>query len=197
MHNEVIKLEDTIVSIATHPGKSAIGVIKLSGKDSIKIVSSLFKSKKKKNLKKVNSYSLHYGWIIDDRTAIDEVIIAIMRGPCSHTREDVVEIYSHSGNFVLNKILDLCIAGGARLAEGGEFTKRAYINGRIDLVEAEAVNDVINATTEEGLRLGITQLSGALSSKLEKLLDTLRNICIHLEAESNYLLFSDSFSFYF
>lgn len=196
MLSETVKLKDTIVSIATFPAQAAVGIIKLSGSRSIDIVSSVFKPKNNKNLKKVRNFSLHYGHIIAgnghsgakkiDSVIIDEVLVAVMRAPDSYTREDVVEIHSHSGQYLLNTILELCVSKGARLAEPGEFTKRAFLNGRIDLVQAEGVLDAINATTDDSLRLSMDQLSGRLSQKLEDILEDLRRVCIELEASFSF-----------
>lgn len=195
MQDELKKLKDTIVSVATFPAQAAIGVIKLSGDKSLDIVEKMFRAKAEKDLRKVDTYTMHYGWIVDanktkkneiSESRIDEVIVAVMRGPKSHTCEDVVEIYTHSGQFVLNKIMELCLKHGARLAEAGEFTKRAFLNGRIDLVQAEAVNDVIAATTDESLRLGVGQLAGKLSLVIDELLEHLEFISVHMEADISF-----------
>ena len=114
---------------ATYPAGAAIGVIKISGAKALDIAAKVFLSKNKKNLKKVANYTLHYGWIKDKDKVVDEVLIGIMRAPNSYTRENVVEIYSHSGSFVLDRIINLVLSQGARLADPGEFTKRAYLSG--------------------------------------------------------------------
>lgn len=191
MRNQ-LSLDDTIASIASFPAKAAVGVIKISGKDSFRIISKIFKPKRKKDIRKVKTYTLHYGFIVDKpyrgikERIIDEVLIGVMRAPFSYTREDVIEIYSHSGQVVLTKILDLVLKQGARLASPGEFTQRAFLNGRIDLAQAEAVLDIVEAKTEKALELGIFQLKGGLSKALQEIEEILEKICSTLEAELNF-----------
>ncbi len=165
--------EATIAAIATPPGPGAIGVIKISGNLAEKILKRLFKPLKP--LKEFQSHRLYYGFIKDPRTGelVDEVLVTLMRKPRSYTREDVAEIYGHSGYLVLTKILELVLREGARLAEPGEFTKRAFLNGRIDLSQAEALLDLINARSEEALRLALNQLRGALAEKILALKEAL------------------------
>ncbi|OAG27612.1 tRNA uridine-5-carboxymethylaminomethyl(34) synthesis GTPase MnmE [Thermodesulfatator autotrophicus] len=159
--------EATIAAIATPVGPGAIGVIKVSGSLSEHILKRLFRPKKP--VKEFQSHRLYYGYIVnpETETPVDEVLVTLMRNPHTYTREDVLEIYGHSGYLVLTKILELVLKEGARLAEPGEFTKRAFLNGRIDLSQAEALLDLINARSEESLKLALNQLRGALAEKLK------------------------------
>ncbi len=176
--------DDTIAAISTPLGEGGVGIIRLSGKDSIQIIERIFSSPKKKSLNNLKSYRVIYGHIIDPLAGkkVDEVLVTIMRSPHSYTKEDVVEINCHGGMIILRKTLELVLKQGARLAEPGEFTKRAFINGRIDLSQAEAVLDLIKSKTDESRRIAIEQLQGGLSEKITELRDRLTEICIHIEA---------------
>ncbi len=176
--------DDTIAAISTPFGEGGIGIVRLSGKDSLDIVDKIFFSPKNKRVKELQSYRIIYGYIIDPATGekIDEVIVSVMKSPYSYTREDVIEINCHGGMIPLRKTLELVLKQGARLAEPGEFTKRAFINGRIDLSQAEAVLDLIRAKTEESSRIALEQLQGGLYEKITALRDTLTEICVHVEA---------------
>ncbi|MFH0932719.1 MAG: tRNA uridine-5-carboxymethylaminomethyl(34) synthesis GTPase MnmE [Nitrospirota bacterium] len=176
--------DDTIAAISTPLGEGGIGIVRLSGKDSVGIVEKIFSSQKNKSLKDLGSYKVIYGHIKDPVTGeeIDEVLVTVMHSPHSYTREDVVEINCHSGMVTLRKTLELVLKEGARLAEPGEFTKRAFINGRIDLTQAEAVLDLIKSKTDESRRIAIEQLQGGLSEKITILRDGLKELCAHLEA---------------
>ncbi len=175
---------DTIAAISTPIGEGGIGIIRISGSKSISIASKIFKSPKEKDLYNLKSHTIHYGFIIDPETSekIDEVLLTIMRAPNTYTKEDVVEINCHGGYVILNRILNLVIRYGARLAEPGEFTKRAFLNGRIDLSQAESVIDLIRAKTEEAQRIAMEHLSGKLSEKINSLRDSLTRVCAHIEA---------------
>lgn len=175
---------DTIAAIATPLGEGAIGIVRLSGKDAIPIADSFFSSPKNKKLADTGSHRLIHGFIKDPLTgtAIDEVLVAVMKAPLTYTREDVVEINCHGGILPLRKILELVLKSGARLAEPGEFTKRAFLNGRIDLSQAEAVLDMIRARTEVSGRLALEQLSGGLFEEITSLRDRLTCICVNIEA---------------
>jgi len=159
-----ITLDDTIVAVSTPIGEGGIGIVRLSGKDSLKLADRIFLAKDGKKPSRFKTYTVHYGHIVendrresraksrderrttsDERRIVDEVILTVMKAPRSYTKEDVVEINCHSGIAPLKKILDLCLFNGARLAEPGEFTKRAFLNGRIDILQAEAVLDIIKA----------------------------------------------------
>lgn len=176
--------DDTIAAISTPMGEGGIGIVRLSGKDSIEIAEKIFSSPKKKSLKNMKSNSIIYGHIHDPLTSkkIDEVLVTVMRSPNSYTKEDVVEINCHGGMITLRKTLELVLKQGARLADPGEFTKRAFINGRIDLSQAEAVLDLIRSKTDESRRIAIEQLQGGLSAKITELRDRLIEICVHIEA---------------
>ncbi|MGB9715416.1 MAG: tRNA uridine-5-carboxymethylaminomethyl(34) synthesis GTPase MnmE [Thermodesulfovibrionales bacterium] len=176
--------DDTIAAISTPLGEGGIGIIRLSGKDSVSIVEKIFYSPKNRLLKDIPSHKLLYGFIKDPLTGekIDEVLVTIMRSPYSYTKEDVVEINCHGGMLPLRKTLELVLKEGARLAEPGEFTKRAFINGRLDLSQAEAVLDLIKAKTDESRKIALQQLQGNLSQKISILRDTLKEICANIEA---------------
>jgi len=179
-------LSDTIVAVATFPAAAAVGIVKLSGADAIRIVAGIFAPKRPKDLRTVPTYTLHYGWIVEKKKQIDEVLVAVMRGPHSHTAEDVVEIQSHAGAYVLDRIVKLCCSRGARLARPGEFSLRAFVNGRIDLVQAEGALDVIEASGEEALRLGMSQVNGRLSAAIAELEAVLEHAHALLEAELSF-----------
>ena len=156
-----VPFQDTIAAIATPIGAGGIGIIRISGPDAVKVASALFRSAAF-DPRAPQSHRLYYGTIVDpqDGSSIDEVLLTCMLAPRSYTREDVVEINCHSGLTVLRKILELVIQSGARPAEPGEFTKRAFLNGRIDLAQAEAVIDIIEAKTEASLKIASSQLQG-------------------------------------
>ncbi len=162
---------ETIAAIATPIGNSGIGIIRVSGKDAVNIVDQSFVNKNYKNiLKNMNSHTIHYGFIIDEnKDIVDEVMISYMKAPNSFTAEDTVEINCHGGILVMNHILQIIIKSGARLADPGEFTKRAFLNGRIDLSKAEAVMDVISSKNEIALKNSINQLRGSVFTKIKGL----------------------------
>lgn len=196
-------LGDTIAAIATFPSKSALGVVKISGKSSLPIISRIFKPAKNKNIKKVKTHTLHYGWIVEKsripacpagrknkksntNNLIDEVLVSVMRTPNSYTREDVVEVSSHGGTVVLNKILEIILEQGARLALPGEFTYRALVRGRIDLLQAEGVLGIVEAKSLEALELASSQLKGYNSQKIEKLKAGIKELFVHTESLINF-----------
>ncbi len=180
--------EDTIAAISTPPGESGISIVRLSGKDAVKIAKKIFSSRKEKDLEKVPSFSSHFGHIVDPKSKeiIDEVIAGVMRAPATYTREDVVELNCHGGPVPVRRTLELLLSYGARLAEPGEFTKRAFLNGRIDLAQAEAVMDVIKARTEEGLKAAVNQLKGGLSAKIKEIAAGLTEACVSIEANIEF-----------
>lgn len=179
---------DTIAAIATSLGESGISILRVSGNNSLKIVDSLFKGKNGRKLIDIKSYTMRYGYIIekDSGDIIDEVIVSFMKSPHSFTTEDTVEINCHGGIVVTRKILEQVIKAGARLAEPGEFTKRAFLNGRIDLSEAEAVIDIIRAKTEVSAKSAVMQSQGNVSREIVKLRGKLLEIIAHIEATVDY-----------
>ena len=174
---------ETIAAVATAMSNSGIGIIRISGDDSIKIADMIFKSvKKDKKLVNVKSHTVHFGHIVEGNNVIDEVLVTVMKAPNTYTREDVVEINCHGGVTVLKKVLNLILQNGARPAEAGEFTKRAFLNGRIDLSQAEAVIDVINAKNEYALSNSVSQLKGGISVKIKEIRDSILNQIAFIES---------------
>ncbi|ACI21790.1 MULTISPECIES: tRNA uridine-5-carboxymethylaminomethyl(34) synthesis GTPase MnmE [Thermodesulfovibrio] len=175
---------DTIAAISTPLGEGGIGIIRISGRQAISIASKIFHSPKGINLQNVKTHTIHYGFIIDPSTQerVDEVLVTVMRAPNTYTREDIVEINCHAGYITLKRILDIVLYEGARLAEPGEFTKRAFLRGRIDLSQAESVIDLIRAKTEQAQKIALEHLSGRLSIKINELRDALMRVCAHIEA---------------
>lgn len=137
----------TIAAISTAPGIGGIGIIRISGKNTYKVLEKIFKPKHSVDFDNIKGYTIKYGYIMDKENIIDEVLVSFFKAPNSYTTEDLCEINSHGGTYIVRKILELCLENGAELAEPGEFTKRAFLNGRMDLSQAEAVIDVINAKT--------------------------------------------------
>ncbi len=174
--------DDTIVAIATAVGESGIGIVRISGKQALAVADEIFVSRENKKPSSFKTYTTHYGWIMK----VDEVILTVMRSPKSFTREDVVEINCHGGIVALRKILDLTLEHGCRLAEPGEFTKRAFLNGRIDLTQAEAVLDIIRAKTDSALMVGVEQLKGNLSNELQRIRAALLDALALLEANIDF-----------
>lgn len=179
---------DTICAIGTRTGESAIGIVRLSGSDAIKITKKIFLSASGKTVKEMVSFTMAYGYIIDERKDIvDQVILSIMKGPKSYTREDIVEINCHGGIVATNKVLNLCLSNGARMSDPGEFTKRAFLNGRIDLTQAEAVIEIIRAKTEQSLKIAANNIKGNIKNKLENQRKELLEILIDLEASIDFI----------
>lgn len=180
-------MEDTITAIATAPGESGIGIIRISGEKAIQILKDIFISYSKKT-QQLENRKLTYGHIVDKdkNETIDEVLVAYMKGPNTYTREDVVEINCHGGMISVRKILELILNKGARLAEKGEFTKRAFLNGRIDLSQAEAVIDMITAKTDKGFDVALNQLEGYLSQHIRKIRHSLLEIIAHVTVNIDY-----------
>lgn len=160
---------DTISAIATAIGEAGIGIVRISGKDALSVADRVFRSKDGGKPSEFKTYTVHYGWVVSQEEVIDEVILTIMRAPKSYTKEDIVEINCHGGIVALRRILDVVSANGCRLAEPGEFTKRAFLNGRIDLTQAEGVLDIIRAKTDSSLNVGVEQLKGNLSCRIDDL----------------------------
>lgn len=160
---------DTIAAVATSMTNSGIGIIRISGENAVKVADKIIQLKENKKLSECPSHTIHYGFVKDGNHIIDEVIVLLMMAPRSYTREDTVEIDCHGGILVMNRILDIVFKNGARPAEPGEFTKRAFLNGRIDLAQAESVIDVINAKNDFALKASMNQLSGAVSSEIHRI----------------------------
>ena len=180
--------EDTIAAVGTRPGEAAIGIVKLSGEESISIADKIFKSKNNKRLKDMKTYNMIYGNIVDkDGNIIDEVIVTLMKKPRSYTREDVAEINCHGGMAATTKVLELCIENGARTAEPGEFTKRAFLNGRIDLSQAEAVIDLVKSKTEQSLKIAAKNLKGDVGKEIRKLREMVMDVMVQLEASIDFI----------
>ncbi len=181
-------MNDTIVAVSTSHLIGAISIVRLSGDEAISIVNKTFKGK---NLEKVPTHTINYGHIYDGADLIDEVMVTIMRAPKTYTKEDVVEINCHGGQYVTQRILELMIKNGARMAEAGEFTKRAFLNGRIDLTQAEAVMDVIDAKTKESLKLANVALRGDVKKKIEALRSKLVTCIAKIEVNIDYPEYED------
>lgn len=180
-------LNDTIAAISTPVGEGGIGIVRLSGSCALKIADKVFASKDPLSPSGFKSYTTHYGWVIDEKkNIVDEVILTVMRSPKSFTREDVVEINCHGGIVALRAVLGLVLENGCRLAEAGEFTKRAFLNGRIDLAQAEAVVEIIRAKTDSTLKMGLEQLKGGLSLKINRICASLLEILSPIEARIDF-----------
>lgn len=180
--------KDTICAVATAAGKAALGVIKISGPNAVGVVAGLFVPAKRKDIRRASGFSLHYGWVTEPvpgkskKRVVDEVLVSIMRKPRSYTREDVVEISSHGGALVTNKIIGLLRQRGVRLALPGEFTYRAVAGGRIDLLQAQGIVDIIEAKNETGLAAAVTQLRGEYSRTISRLYDDVSEFLTRVEA---------------
>ena len=183
---------DTIAAISSAPGEGAIGIVRLSGDDALAIADKVYKLGQKK-LSTQDSHTIHYGHIVDpkDGQEIDEVMVSVMREPKRFTREDIVEINTHGGIVATNRVLELVLREGATLAEPGEFTKRAFINGRIDLTQAEAVMDLIRAKTDRSMDLAVKQLDGKLSNLIENLRQDILNTLAQVEVNIDYPEYDD------
>jgi tRNA modification GTPase len=179
-------ISDTIAALSTPVGEGGIGIVRVSGKDALKIADKIFFSRNGRKPSEFKTYTTHYGLIKEKGRIIDEVILTVMRGPKSYTKEDIVEINCHGGIVALRGVLDLVLVSGARLAEPGEFTKRAFLNGRIDLAQAEAVIDIIRAKTDSALKIGVEQLKGVLSKSINSIRETLLDILTQLEANIDF-----------
>ena len=179
-------LNDTIVAISTAPGIGGIGIIRMSGENCFDVLKKIFKQKNAQNIEEIKGYSIKYGNIVDNDEIIDEVLVSYFKAPKSYTAENMCEINSHGGVVIMNKILDLCIKNGANLAEPGEFTKRAFLNGRMDLSQAEAVIDIINAKTDKEAKISLEQLEENLSDKIKTIRKTIISVMADIEATIDY-----------
>ena len=179
-------IDDTIAAIATAPGEGGIGIIRISGSKALTVAEEIFKSVSGKKITDYNTRTLIYGHILDGDNKIDEVLLAFMKGPNSYTAEDVIEINCHGGFISVKKILELILSKDVRLAEEGEFTKRAFLNGRIDLSQAEAVIDVIKAKTDKAQEVAQSHLSGSLANKIKELRFKVTEVLAHLEVSIDF-----------
>jgi tRNA modification GTPase len=179
-------VEDTIAAIATALGEGSIAVVRVSGEQAVDTVAKVFKSKQ--DLRQVSTHTVHYGWIIDPESGIvlDEVLVTVMKGPRSFTAEDVVEISTHGGIVAVKSVLELVLRHGARMAEPGEFTKRAFLNGRIDLAQAEAVIDLIRSKSDRAFQVARKQAEGALSKQIIPMRQQLIELLAHVEVNIDY-----------
>ncbi|MER2108802.1 MAG: tRNA uridine-5-carboxymethylaminomethyl(34) synthesis GTPase MnmE [Solibacillus sp.] len=184
---------DTIAAISTPMGEGAIAIVRLSGDDAVAIADKIFKSPSGKKLTEVNTHTIHYGHLIDPTTneVVEEVMLSLMRGPKTFTREDVVEINCHGGIVSVNRVLQLVLRSGAVLAEPGEFTKRAFLNGRIDLSQAEAVMDLIRAKTDRAMNVALGQMDGKLSRLIQSLRQALLETLAQVEVNIDYPEYDD------
>ncbi|MDI6710822.1 MAG: tRNA uridine-5-carboxymethylaminomethyl(34) synthesis GTPase MnmE [Thermoanaerobacterales bacterium] len=180
--------QDTVAAVATGLAEAAIGIVRLSGPEALEIVDRIFVPRHRRDWRAGPGYRMVYGKIVDPGNGrrVDEVLVAVMRAPRSYTREDVVEIHAHGGPVPLRRILQLVLLQGARLAEPGEFTKRAFLNGRLDLAQAEAVIDVIRAQTEDGLEIALEQLAGGLSRQVNELREKALEVLASVEASIDF-----------
>ena len=176
-------MNDTIVAISTALGVGAISIVRLSGSEAISIANKLFKEK---DLTKVKTHTISYGHIYDNEEIIDEVLVSVMKAPKTFTTEDIVEINCHGGIIATNKVLEVCLKNGARLADRGEFTKRAFLNGRLDLVKSEAVMDLIESKSDEARKLALSGLKGNISNLIENFRKNLLNLLSSIEVNIDY-----------
>ena len=183
---------DTIAAISTAPGEGAIGIVRISGDLAISIASSIYQCGTKQ-LEEQKTHTIHYGHIVDPKSGevYDEVMVSVLRAPKTFTREDIVEINCHGGIVAINRVLQLALRMGARLAEPGEFTKRAFLNGRIDLSQAEAVMDLIRAKTDKSMQLAMRQLDGQLSNLIQNLRQEILNTLAQVEVNIDYPEYDD------
>ena len=178
-----MKNQDTIAAIATGTSNAGISIIRISGADAFAVADAIFVSNKgKKKLAEQKSHTLHYGMIMDGEVMVDEVLVSVMKAPNTYTTENIVEINCHGGMIVTKKILELVLLHGARIAEPGEFTKRAFLNGRMDLSQAEAVIDLIHATNEQAVKNSVRQLNGNLCRKIKEIRDSVLRDTAFIEA---------------
>lgn len=181
-------MEDTICAISTSLG-GAISIVRVSGTNAIKIVNKFFSTK---NLETAKSHTIHYGYIVNETQKIDEVLVSVFKAPKTYTCEDIVEINCHGGISTTNKVLELLLTNGCRLAEGGEFTKRAFLNGRIDLIQAEAVSDLLSSTSDQARSLSLNQVKGDLSLKIKNIRNTILDLLANIAVNIDYPEYEDA-----
>ena len=158
----------------------------MSGEDCFVVLNKIFKPKKEEEISNIKGYTIKYGFIVDNDEIVDEVLVSYFKAPKSYTTENMCEINTHGGNIIVRKILELCLKNGANLAEPGEFTKRAFLNGRIDLLQAESVIDVINAKSDRELKTGIKQLKGILSKKMAEIKQEILDVMVNVDVSIDY-----------
>lgn len=176
----------TIASISTAPGIGGIGIIRMSGEKTFEILGKIFKAKTPQKIEEIKGYTIKYGHIVQNEEVIDEVLVSYFKAPRSYTTENMCEINSHGGNVIVRKILEICLNNGAELAEPGEFTKRAFLNGRIDLAQAESVIDVINAKSDKEAKSSIKQLEGYLSKEIKDIKQEILDVLVNIEVTIDY-----------
>ena len=176
----------TIVGIATAPGIGGIGIIRMSGEKTFEILDKIFIPKTKQDISEIKGYSIKYGNVVENNKIIDEVLVSYFKTPKSYTTENMCEINTHGGNIVVKKILELCLKNGAEMAEPGEFTKRAFLNGRIDLLQAESVIDIIDAKSERELKAGMNQLEGRVSKEIHDIKQKIMDVMVNVEVDIDY-----------
>ena len=182
-------MNDTICAISTALGVGAISIIRVSGEEAISKVADLFDGK---NLTEVESHTIHYGHIVSNGEVIDEVLVTVLKAPKTYTKEDIVEINSHGGISTTKKVLEVLIENGIRLAEPGEFTKRAFLNGRLDLSQAEAVNSLIKSKTDLERKLALNTLSGKVSKKINKVRGIIVELLANIEVNIDFPEYEDA-----
>lgn len=180
--------DDTIAAISTAPGEAGIGIVRMSGEKSFQIAQKIFRASSGKSFYELRNRGIHHGFIIDPKTnqKMDEVLVSKMKAPYTYTTEDIVEINCHGGMIAVKRTLELLLRNGARLAQPGEFTKRAFLNGRIDLSQAEAVMDLVSAKTDRGMDVALEQLEGSLSHQIREIREIMIHMLAHIEASIDY-----------
>ena len=180
-------LDDTIAAVSTAMAPAGIGIVRISGNDAFEVADRVFRAKKEgKKLSAVKSHTIHYGWITDGEEVIDEVLVMVMKGPKTYTGENTVEIDCHGGVLAVKKVLEGVLNAGARAADPGEFTKRAFLNGRMDLTQAEAVIDLIDAETADAAANAAGQVAGAIRKRIDPIYDGWVDLCAHFHAVLDY-----------
>lgn len=177
---------DTIAGISTPRGEGGIGIIRISGTEAFEILEKIFVPKSKKKISELKNFSINYGHIVDREEVVDEVMVSIMKSPNTYTKEDIVEINCHGGFVITEKVLEVVLKNGARIAEAGEFTRRAFLNGRIDLTQAEAIRDIIHGKTEKAISLSLNQLRGDLKEQIEHLKKLILDVAAHINVVLDY-----------
>lgn len=177
---------DTIAAISTPRGEGGIGIVRISGDEALLILKKIFKTKSKKDVFNLKTYTINYGHIYDGDKLVDEVLVSVMRAPTTYTKEDIVEINCHGGYIITQKILELVLEKGAKIAEPGEFTRRAFFNGRLDLTQAESVMDIIHGKTEKSISLSLNQLRGDLKEQINNLKKLLMDVAAHVNVVLDY-----------